>query len=384
MNKAVNNPSQATRRILLCVTGLSPQVVTETLYALALQHDFMPHEIHLITTQNGAERARLTLLSDEPGWLGRLLHEYDLPAVASTQIHVLQGAAAHALNDIRTLSDNEAAANQITEIVRQLTVDPASAVHASIAGGRKTMGFYLGYAMSLFGRSQDRLSHVLVSSPFESNQNFYYPSQSTRIIYTPTPDQQPLDTKDAVVTLADIPFVRMRDGLNDVIRNGEASFSGAVAQAQRALGPAELVLDAATRNISCGGVNLTLAPVDFAFYAWFARRAQQQQEGFCRNDISAEETAEFVAGYPKADDLSGGYERVANAVGEAMTTDYFDQRRSRVNRVLVSALGKVAAAPYRIIGSGKRPRTHYRIELPPERVRFDEIPGSKQESPCNA
>jgi CRISPR-associated protein (TIGR02584 family) len=59
--------------------------------------------------------------------------------------------------------------------VRELTADPDCAIHASIAGGRKTMGFYLGYALSLFGRPQDRLSHVLVSSPFESNQNFFYP-----------------------------------------------------------------------------------------------------------------------------------------------------------------------------------------------------------------
>jgi CRISPR-associated protein (TIGR02584 family) len=28
-------------------------------------------------------------------------------------------------------------------------------------GERKTMGFYVGYALSLFGRAQDRLSHVI-------------------------------------------------------------------------------------------------------------------------------------------------------------------------------------------------------------------------------
>ena len=40
------------RRILLAVTGLSPQVVTETLYALALEggHERMPTEVHLVTT----------------------------------------------------------------------------------------------------------------------------------------------------------------------------------------------------------------------------------------------------------------------------------------------------------------------------------------------
>ena len=48
-------------RILLAVTGLTPQIVTETLYALACREadPWVPHEIHLITTATGAESARL-------------------------------------------------------------------------------------------------------------------------------------------------------------------------------------------------------------------------------------------------------------------------------------------------------------------------------------
>ena len=57
----------------------------------------------------------------------------------------------------------------ITNLIRAFTADPESALHVSIAGGRKTMGFFLGYALSLYGRAQDKLSHVLVSPPFESS-----------------------------------------------------------------------------------------------------------------------------------------------------------------------------------------------------------------------
>ncbi len=163
-------PDQYPRRILLCVTGLSPQIITETLYALAVdrQPAFVPTEIHLITTADGAERARLTLLSPSPGWFHRLCNDYQLSGIRfdDRSFHILQAADGQPLEDIRTLTDNEAAADTITAVVRLLTADPAACVHASIAGGRKTMGFYLGYAMSLFGRAQDRLSHVLVSTPF--------------------------------------------------------------------------------------------------------------------------------------------------------------------------------------------------------------------------
>ena len=72
------DPASYPRRILLAVTGLSPQIVTETLHALAIGNDtpFVPTEIHLITTAEGAERARLALLSDKPGWFHRLRHDF--------------------------------------------------------------------------------------------------------------------------------------------------------------------------------------------------------------------------------------------------------------------------------------------------------------------
>jgi len=141
------------------------------------QSRFIPAEVHLITTLEGAKQARLTLLSEDPGWFHRLRQDYGLPEIHFTldSLHILRDAEGRPLRDIRQVTDNEAIADLITTQVRQLTADPECAVHASVAGGRKTMGFYLGYALSLFGRSQDRLSHVLVSSPFESNRDFFLP-----------------------------------------------------------------------------------------------------------------------------------------------------------------------------------------------------------------
>jgi CRISPR-associated protein (TIGR02584 family) len=158
--------------VLLAVIGLSPQIVTETVYALAVeQHPpWVPTEIHVITTGKGAQNARLELLSDDPGWFHRLREDYGLPEISfdTGHIHVIKGPDGEPLDDILADTDNAAVADFITEHVRAITADPAASLHVSIAGGRKTMGFYVGYALSLFGRAQDRLSHVLVSPPFES------------------------------------------------------------------------------------------------------------------------------------------------------------------------------------------------------------------------
>ncbi len=154
------------RRILLAVTGLSPQIVTETLYALAVASSprWIPTEIRLITTTRGADNARLQLLHPKTGWFHRLRADYQLPEIAfdESHIHLIERPDGTPLDDIRDDTDNALTADTIVERVRLLTADPSSQIHASIAGGRKTMGFFLGYAMSLFGRDQDRLSHVLV------------------------------------------------------------------------------------------------------------------------------------------------------------------------------------------------------------------------------
>lgn len=111
-------PASFTRRILLAVTGLSPQVVTETVHALNTDKaPFIPTEVHLITTREGAERARLALLSDKPGWFQRLCEDYRLPAIefGIDHIHILRAQDGRPLDDIRSPEENLVCADFITE-----------------------------------------------------------------------------------------------------------------------------------------------------------------------------------------------------------------------------------------------------------------------------
>ncbi len=109
------------------------------------------------------KEARLSLLSEDPGWFHALRRDYDLPEIRfdPEDIAELVDADGQPLPDIRNRAENDRAADQIVDLLRNLTSDPDAALHVFIAGGRKTMGYYLGYALSLFGRPQDRLSHVL-------------------------------------------------------------------------------------------------------------------------------------------------------------------------------------------------------------------------------
>lgn len=363
--------TQAGRRILLAVTGLSPQVVTETVYALAMrQPAWIPDEVHVVTTAEGARRARLALLSETRGWFRRLLQDYRLPPVAFDEgsIHVLNGRDGLPMEDIRTAQDNECAADGIAELVRRLSLDPRAELHVSLAGGRKTLGFFTGYALSLYGRPQDRLSHVLVSEPFESSWDFFYPTLDEALIQVR--DGRLVDCRTATVTLADIPFVRLRDGLPETLLSGRGSFSAAVAQAQRAVRPLALGFDAPACTIVAGGERIALKPFEFALYSWLAERALAGLPGVHWSDDGFER--EFLARYarivPRA---SGDYERVEQALARGITKESIDPHKSRINARLDAALGRRFAAPYRIATVEPIAGTRYRrfgLQVPPSAI----------------
>ena len=275
------------RRILLCAIGMSPQIVTETLYALAVNPGagrpvWIPHEIRLVTTRRGAQHAILNLLSGTPGWFHRLCRDYGLPHIEFNErsIHALSGEDGVELEDIRTIADNERAADQICGLVSGLTRQPDTELHVSLAGGRKTMGYYLGYALSLFGREQDRLSHVLVSEPYEGHPDFYYPTPGQSIIHTRDPKVPvAIDCQNAWVQLAEIPFIRFNDGLPDAFRDGKAGFMQTVQMVNRMRTEVHMELHVKDQVILINGQPIALNPRDFALYWWFARAHLAGLEG---------------------------------------------------------------------------------------------------------
>ena len=380
------------RRILLAVTGLSPQIVTETLHALACRKDspWIPTEIHVITTLAGKEHAKLNLLRKD-GWFPKILRDYHLPEIEFPveNIHVLEDADGHPMDDIRTPEQNRMAADFITDMVRRLTSDQQSELHVSIAGGRKTMGYYLGYALSLFGRPQDRLSHVLVSEPYEGNREFYYPTPYEYPIHTRRGDREiTVDARNAVIDLAEIPFVRLRDGLPESLRNGKSSFSRVVAMANRGQEPPSMLLDLGNRKIGMDGEWLDFGGTGFLILLWLAVRAKS---GNSLTDISSPEMAdEFLGLAAKCQgSMSAEYERMKEALDwrkdDGTLNKFFEPNKTRINEKITQFLGPGPAHRYLvglekldIVENGKRrKKICYHLPLDASRIKIieqDKIP----------
>ena len=74
------DPALFPYRVLLALCGLSPQVVTETLYALAVERapPFRPNRIEVLTTEEGRQRALLLLLDPDRGAFPAFCREFAL------------------------------------------------------------------------------------------------------------------------------------------------------------------------------------------------------------------------------------------------------------------------------------------------------------------
>lgn len=382
-------PGDFKRRILLAVAGTTPQILTETLYALIhATPAFVPTEVHVVTTSQGAERIKLQLLDKPSGKFHAFCRDFGLEGQIDFRlenVHVLQGTQG-ALADIVSPLDNEYAADQIVEWLRGFTQDADCAVHACLAGGRKTMGFYLGYGLSLYGRPQDRLSHVLVTPEFEAHRNFFYipPQPETLFISHMVGnkvDERPVSTENARIWLAHIPFVSLRNGLPLRLLEGKASYTEAVEVLQASLPDNLLVLDMARRVLVCGGVEVKLPPRIFAFYLWHVRRRINLD-----GDVAVSWKDTLGAGNPLMKEYFSTYLEVLK--GDAMHPDFMEAERAfangfekdawqgllhHVNRAIQTLLGTSRADPYML--KGRRVSKSSRLmaqalEFPVERIKF--------------
>lgn len=370
-------PHTFPRRILLAVAANSPQVVTETYYALTHQTNppWLPTEVHIITTVRGASYVRDGLSAQGQDWLGRLCTDYALPRPAfdDTHIHLITDAAGAALEDVRSGADNTHAADFITRTVRRFSADPQTSLHVSLSGGRRTMTYYIGYALSLFGRPQDRLSHVLVEDEYFFNREFYYPPPHP--VWVVRQDGSGFDASKVEVTLADIPFVRLREGLPTELLDGNSSFSATISAAQHRFDPPQVHLDWNHASLRCGNIPVPMPPVQLAFYAWMLERRRQDLPPIHWTDREATPLAvQFLHIYARLHGETGSFEQVGAALRDGISKAWFDERKSNTHKALKQALGQQMAQPYLLHPHGKRPRTTFGLTLPIEVLTFGTSP----------
>lgn len=292
------------RRILLCTIGATPQVVTETVWALLNQREspWRPDEIHIVTTAFALTRIREGLQRPD-GPLASLLQvspppvTVHVPCTDRTEevflpLKALEGdegarerqyapvaVSDGALRDINSESDAAAMGNLILRLMVGFVSDPEAELHVSLAGGRKTMSAHALMALGLVGRPRDEATHVLVSPEFEDHPDFWHPDQEGGALNTkedlrtsprPSPSLSPTSAK-VVLVRTPVPLMRYEVEHSEDLENLDLVDLVALANLASVLerNP-HVFLDTRSNTISAGGVSRKLGAKLFAVYRLIA------------------------------------------------------------------------------------------------------------------
>ena len=372
------------REIIIFVTGTTPQIITETLSVLARKSEeaVIPDELYIITTLHGKERIEEELV--QKGRFNAFCEEYGLrPDLLNERSFILLREQDETLlKDIRTTSDNESAGDTIANFIREKSADMNTRIHCSIAGGRKTMSFYLGSALQLFGRPWDRLYHVLVTPEFESNPEFYYkPSKGREIAIRDKNGAitKRLNTEDAEIELAELPFIRLRDKLR---LNGK-TFSDLVLEGQREIDTAmtqpAVRVNLKDRIVTIGDKELEFKPLHLILYTYLLRQKIDNccypDRTYCMDcidcfklitDITGKRAMEaMLKDYEKTyGPASGQVERFKQTWKNGIDREKFRSDRSKINKDIHEALGNdTISTLYVITSTGKYGDTRYGVKV---------------------
>jgi len=364
------------KNILLAVTGLSPQVITETLYALH-QNNRKVDSIHVITTRYGKERLYADLLAGKSGYYFQYLEEYGIEPSSidfgHSNVHVVSDEHGNEIPDIIRESDNEHLIKKCLELTFSFTSDPENCVLFSVAGGRKTMSSCLTLAAQMYGRKQDRLYHVLVSPEFESSKDFYYPPKKSRSVELRDKNGQPFfkETRYAEVNLIHIPFVSIREKLSpDLLTEPKDPATLMLALIKE--DSYRLVVNLISRKIIYRTIELDLMPSRMALYAFFAlqkKNCSKEVESCsdcteCFLDIQSifEKQGEITELYRK---VSGTrpLEEMSDTGIINLNADNFNMYKGKIKQDLLGRFGPYALKDLEIASVGSRPHTRYGIGM---------------------
>lgn len=375
------------KEVFIFVTGSSPQIVTETIQALAQQSPPLhPDEIHIVTTRVGKMKIEESLFEE----VQNLADEWGLPVIPLNEdsVHVIKDDAGIELDDIRSERDNEIVGEVITRIVREATSDISTRLHCSLAGGRKTMSFYIGSILQLFGRPQDRLYHVLAPLELENSSDFFFKPKINRSIRgkSPSGDQIRVDTDDVEIELVSLPYVRLREKFDQIILD-KLCYSDLVGVAQKVVITSKkqpkLNISLKKGTIFVNDLPVKLGEIEMMVYAFIARKkilgCVHPTKDFC---------ADCADCYFTPDNYSKDDETIMQEcylgkwkTGEVKSPDKhwnsdnritvnFNTHRSRINGIITSALQDVGLADFVVITPVKLRRKCYGLPLDKSNIRI--------------
>lgn len=252
------------KNILICIAGLTPQIITESLYCLSVQKKIMIDEIVIVTTKKGKDvilgkdkdpKTPKVSLKNEIKNLAKLYKIKPPIFDESNNNIIVANEESLDLFDIRNDKQNKLFPNKLAKLLKEKTEDNKSVLHCVLSGGRKSMTAHFALVLSLFGREHDKLYHVLTKEKFEF-KDFYPKTKEER----------------NALEISEIPFIRLRGLLGDKLLSNEP-YTDLVEWTQKQLKILTgnyILLKINSKEIQYENKILKLRPLFFSIYHQFA------------------------------------------------------------------------------------------------------------------
>ncbi len=369
------------KNILLAVSGLNPQIITETLYALLMEGRKVD-SIHIITSRLG--RDHILKLLQPKGPLDAFLEEYGLTREEIdfnyANIHVPKDSEGRELEEILNAQDNELFLRTCLELTHRFTSNPDTALFFLVAGGRKTMSSCLTLAAQLYGRPQDRIFHILVSPEYESSQEFWFPHKRSVRIELKDSNGNPFwrETKHAEINLISIPFVSIREYISPELLKEPQPPAELMASLVKDDLPM-LHIKLSEGKIIYGKIELDMHPARLALFAYFASRKKNcTREGRCTgcyecfvNTREVLNDQDALTQLYKKIPRSRVVEEMSNTGITSLTKENFNSYKSKVKSDIELKLGIAVSKEISITSIGKAPDTKYGLNIDKDRIRIE-------------
>lgn len=278
------------KSILISGIGTSPAVLTETVWCLAHQNvPIVPDEVVVLTTESGKERLYAEILNGESSVWRRMCESLREDKVdidgklvfGKTSVRVIPDAHGNEIYDLRSGEDNLRAADFMLQQLRQYTESSDTVVLASIAGGRKTMSALLFSCMTLLGREDDKVFHVLLPPEFEGGVTppMYYPVKG--VTYTNRMTGKTYKSEKFQSELFEVPFVRMRGWYQEKFKTIPPTYRTLVSRVKTVSPPAiaypEIEIDAWNGWTTLNGQQVPMSRPCFAMLLLLASGVETKE-----------------------------------------------------------------------------------------------------------
>lgn len=352
------NTTDHRHTVLLALCGMSPAVITETVWALARETPPVRlHRIVVLTTVRGRAAIRSELFESGVwaalrGELNAGDGEYRFGDTGDSLRVFPSFDGARDLDDILTSEDSVAVGDFVLENLRQFTESANTRVVCSLAGGRKTMSALAALSMTLLGRPDDRLCHVLVPPPFDSprlDPKFFFPQPG--VVHRS--EGRELRSEEVAVSLHDIAYVHCRHLFPETFGSIATGYRGLVGAVNETLVPPTLTLNPDTAEVTVNETTQVLSETLFLML-WMLCENRRTYNG-------SGELLHAMEAFRRA--------RAADSPGRiTLNAEPLRDNDEDVARKRYSALKKKLAdfTPARILNAN---RQQYGIVLPPENVR---------------